>query len=432
MDPNESKKEGCASTTGKMLDTALERQQILETVINNSPVIVFQWKAEGTENEQWPVEFVSENVILLGYSVEDFTSGRLSYADIVYPDDLGQVQNELNKRRREGSDYFDQEYRIVLGSKDVRWVNERTYIQRNEKDEVTHYQGTIFDITDQKNNEIALHEAHKREMYLNTIINNSPVMVFLWRAEEFWPADYASENVERLGYTAEDFVLGRIVYGDLVHPDDLEMVKKELARRCDSGYDDFSQQYRIITRSGNVHWVEERTFIQRNDAGKVTHYQGIILDITEHKRSEMALEEAEKRQAELLTRQKALETIINSGPVVAFLWKAGAEGEEELWPAEFVSDNVTQFGYTVEDFTSGRVQYGDIVHPDDLPDVQIELSETCKEGGTSFIKEYRILTKAGDVCWVEEKTFIQRDKTGVVTHYQGVIQDITERKEKGC
>ncbi|WP_244625071.1 PAS domain-containing protein [Methanococcoides vulcani] len=45
-----------------------------------------------------------------------------------------------------------------------------------------------------------------------------------------------------------------------------------------------------------------------------------------------------------------------------------------------MSENITQLGYTVEDFTSGRVLYADLVHPDDLPDVETELEETGKEG----------------------------------------------------
>jgi PAS domain-containing protein len=136
--------------------------------------------------------------------------------------------------------------------------------------------------------------------------------------------------------------------------------------------------------------------------------QGIIQDITEQKEKEIALKIALEKQADLLDRKQALETIVNHSPVIAFLWKAGSDDEMELWPVEFVSDNITKFGYSVDDFLSGDILYGNIINPEDLLDVQTELSDVSREGGTVFVKEYRIRTKSGDDRWVEEQTFIQQ------------------------
>jgi PAS domain S-box-containing protein len=405
------------------------KEEILEKIISNGPVIAFLWKAENTAEEKWPVEYVSDNVSLLGYSVEDFISGRLLYADIVHPDDLPEVEVELSEISHAGGTVFVKEYRIRTKSGEDRWVKEQTFIQRNDEGVVTHYQGTIFDITEQKNKEMALEEALRKQRSLENAIKNSSTMVFLWRAEEFLPTDYASENVSKLGYSAEDFVLGRISYSDLIHPDDYETVKDTLAEKCEDDTDHYTQEYRLMSKKGKILWVSQGTFIQRAKDGNATHLQGIIQDITEQKEKEIALKIALEKQADLLDRKQALETIVNHSPVVAFLWKAGPVDEMELWPVEFVSDNITKFGYSVDDFLSGDILYGNIINPEDLLDVQTELSDISREGGTVFVKEYRIRTKSGDERWVEEQTFIQRNGEGVVTHYLGVIQDITERKE---
>ncbi|MDR6221578.1 hypothetical protein J2750_000010 [Methanococcoides alaskense] len=71
----------------------------LDSVINNSPVIVFLCTAE----QDWPVEFVSDNVVKLGYSVEDFESGRIPYADIIHPEDMEYVLSEVARNSGEGS-----------------------------------------------------------------------------------------------------------------------------------------------------------------------------------------------------------------------------------------------------------------------------------------------------------------------------------------
>src|SRR5664279_1387576 len=108
--------------------------------------------------------------------------------------------------------------------------------------------------------------------------------------------------------------------------------------------------------------------------------------------------------------ERILKTIINKSPAVAFIWE-----NQENWPAEFVSENVSHFGYTVEDFTSGKILYGNIIHGEDIKAVIKNLARSIKEGSDSFQMEYRILTGSGSIRWVEERTFIQRDTKGNVT-----------------
>ncbi len=411
------------------LNKVTYREELLKKTINNGPVLACFWKAGNTTVKTCPIEYISDNVSIFGYTVEDFMSGRLLYADIVNPDDLPEIEKELSDISLAGGNVFVKEYRIMTKSTEEKWVKEQTFIQRNAEGVVTYYCGMIFDITEQKNKEMALEKALREQRFLENSINMSSTMVFLWKPEEFLPADYASANVSRLGYSADDFVLGRIVYSDLIHPDDYEMVKDTIIEKCGNDCDNYTQEYRVISKDGKMFWVNEETFILRDNDGNITHLQGIVQDITKQKESELALRVALDRQAELLDRKQALETIVNHSPVIAFLWKAGSDDEMELWPVEFVSDNITNFGYSVEDFISGEILYGNIIHPDDLLDVQIELSDISREGGTVFVKEYRIRTKSGEQRWVEEQTFIQRNNEGIVTHYQGVIQDITARKK---
>ena len=89
---------------------------------------------------------------------------------------------------------------------------------------------------------------------------------------------------------------------------------------------------------------------------------------------------------------------INRSPAVAFLWKI-AEG----WPVEFVSDNVNElFGYKAKEFTSGKISYAEVVHPDDLERVGEEIKSFWKkEGRESFTHNpYRIVTKDGEIKWL--------------------------------
>ncbi len=309
------------------------------------------------------------------------------------------------------------EYRIFSKARKIRWVSERTFIQRDPEGEVTHFQGVVLDITERKKSEEKLEKVLEMQKMLTTVINNSPAVVFLWRNEKYWPAAFVSDNVVQFGYTVDDFMSQEILYGKIIHPYDLRRVEEELERNIQKGEVSFNSEYRIFTKAGDLRWVNERTFIQREKDGDVTCFQGIVLDITSRKNIEEALRKS-------LEMQKVLKTIISKSSAVAFLWK-----NMENWPVEFVSENVTQFGYTVEDFTSGRILYGDIVHREDINSVSESLSRSIREGFDSFEMEYRILTGDGSVRWVEERTYIQRDTQGNVTHFQGIVVDVTERKE---
>ena len=116
--------------------------------------------------------------------------------------------------------------------------------------------------------------------------------------------------------------------------------------------------------------------------------------------------------------------IIESSPVVLFLWKAKAD-----WPVVFVSDNVAQFGFTSEEFLSGETPFSSIVHPDDLERIEREVQDYSARGLVSFQQEYRIVTADNSIRWIEDHTKVERDNDGNATHYQGIIIDITVRKQ---
>jgi len=142
------------------------------------------------------------------------------------------------------------------------------------------------------------------------------------------------------------------------------------------------------------------------------------------KTSDLRQEIEERKQ----TEQKLSEasTIINRSPVVAFLWR-----NEDNWPVEFVSDNVCELtGYPAQDFVEERVVFTRIIHADDSKKVAQEVvSNSQKEGLLSFEHEpYRIITKDGDIKWVDDRTYIRRDHSGIITHYEGIVYDITKRK----
>lgn len=132
----------------------------------------------------------------------------------------------------------------------------------------------------------------------NEVINSSPVMAFIWRNEKGWPVEYVSANCERiLGYSAKGLLSGQIPYASLIHPDDLARVTREVsANSKDPVTTKFAHQpYRMLRPDGRIVWVDDLTTIRRNEQGAITHYQGVLLDITERQHMETALQQSEAR-----------------------------------------------------------------------------------------------------------------------------------------
>jgi len=126
----------------------------------------------------------------------------------------------------------------------------------------------------------------------NLVVENSPVVLFRWKASDEWPVELVSGNVIQFGYSPDEFLSGAISYSSIIHPGDLERVTREVRYFSAEGVTQFQLEYRIIARDGKVRWINEHTKAERNTEGCLTHFQGIVIDVTERKRVENALRKA--------------------------------------------------------------------------------------------------------------------------------------------
>jgi len=140
----------------------------------------------------------------------------------------------------------------------------------------------------------------------------------------------------------------------------------------------------------------------------------LIIDISERKMAEQALTESEARYRRLLgsVTSYIYTVTLDAGEAVRTIHGSGCEA-------------VT--GYTAEEYDADPYLWHKMIHPEDREAVMAcSLRALSDEGGPEF--EHRIFHKDGSVRWISTTIVPRRDVAGMMTAYDGLIVDITERK----
>lgn len=264
----------------------------LDVIYRNSPVVAFLWKPLAG----WPVVFVSENISRFGYQADEFTSGKLLYSDIVYPEDLSSLNADVADFEQERQNYFTKEYRIVTSLGEIRWVTERSMLARDEKGGPSYYQGIIIDITHIKEVESALKESEKK---YRMIFENSPLGIFDFDKDGI--VTHCNDKIaEILGIPKEQIIgfnMNRSLKDEKMKTAFREVLSLHLGH--------FEGEY-MAEANGKKAFIKADYSPNIADDGTLLGGVGIVEDIGERK---IAEEKLRKYTAELSKANKELESL---------------------------------------------------------------------------------------------------------------------------
>ena len=127
----------------------------------------------------------------------------------------------------------------------------------------------------------------ERELFIH-----GPAVAFKLRAGPGWPVEYITPNVSHFGIEKSPAQGPARNFMDMIHPDDRERFSADAAR-CQAGSAaSFEGEYRLISGREGTYWVDITAIFVWSVRGEVTHMDGYILDVTERKLNEVALQEA--------------------------------------------------------------------------------------------------------------------------------------------
>lgn len=115
--------------------------------------------------------------------------------------------------------------------------------------------------------------------------------------------------------------------------------------------------------------------------------------------------------------------ILESSSTVVFKLKA-----EKGWPVEYISENISLFGYTVRELTSPGFLFASIMHSEDVEMVEKETEKYLfSKERSSNIHEYRLIRKDGSITWVREENRPVYDENNNIVYFLGVLTDDNDR-----
>lgn len=161
--------------------------------------------------------------------------------------------------------------------------------------------------------------------------------------------------------------------------------------------------------------------------GDVASEENLLHEVERLRREAALLRGRLARLERKADRQKDAELILASSPAIVFR-RLAAEALKDRRMV-YVSPNISRFGYSAEDFISGRIMFRDIVHPEDTARTKTEIRTHVDQGIETYKQIYRILTKAGEARWIEDHTSVVEDPETGARYHQGIVVDIHRRKE---
>ncbi|MEN9849226.1 MAG: hypothetical protein RL368_1966 [Pseudomonadota bacterium] len=329
----------------------------------------------------------------LGWTLEDLTSRP--FFDFVHPDDLALSEKIFTKLKQGKSILgFENRYRCREGG--YRWISWNAYPLID--------QGQIYsiarDITERKQSEFALKDAHER---LITILDSIESLVYV-----------ADMKTYELLYVNK---YGQDTFGDVVGETCWKALQKSFSIPCE-----FCSNPKLLDQTGKplgvytaeiLNTLNNKWYLTRDRAiywvdGRLVRLQ-IATDITEIKRTEAALKQSERRYRAIVQDQTELICRISPEGILSFVNQAYCryfgKTKEELLGTYFIQ-------MINEDFHLFKERVS----------ILTKDSPVCET-------EHRVTLPTGQVRWQHWIKRAMFDDAGTLFEYQAVGRDITERKQ---
>ena len=377
-----------------------EERQRLTQVLWGTGVGTWEWNVQTGEtrfNERWAE--------MIGYSLAELAPISIAtWENLLHPDDRQRTGDALERHFGGETEYYECEVRMRHRQGHWIWILDRGKVAKwTEDGQPLWMAGTHLDITDRKQAEIELRAGEER---LQSVFRVAPTGIGVVKDRVFQEVN--RRICEMTGYGEEDLVgrSARMLYPSTEEYDRVGREKYEQISELGTGV----VETRWRRRDGAIiHILLASTPLDPTDWSKGVTFTA--LDISARKQAEQALRENERQ----------LSNWMGNLPGMAYRCRNDAN-----WTMEFISEGCCALtGYSPEELQGF---YIDIIHPDDRRQVWQSV-QAALQARQHFQIEFRIRTAGGAERWVWEQSIGVFAEDDVAEAIEGIIIDITERKQ---
>ncbi|MDZ7960326.1 MAG: GAF domain-containing protein [Aulosira sp. DedQUE10] len=204
----------------------------------------------------------------------------------VHPDDRDYIVQQTQQALEQGSS-CEVEYRLIRRDGSVHWLYSRGACVLDKQGQPVRLTGIAMDITNRKEAEAAL---RRSERWLQNFSQKISAVVYtmVQEANGYSWFEYISPACKSIiEVTAEQAMQDASSILKLIHPEDLP-TRAAIMARCIQNLEPFFMEYRMITPSGKLKWVQINSQVEPRDNGAFA-WHGVLLDVSYRKQAEAAL-----------------------------------------------------------------------------------------------------------------------------------------------
>jgi PAS domain S-box-containing protein len=212
-----------------------------------------------------------------------------------------------------GKQKFELEHQVIRADGTLGWTHSRAVPILDAAGNILEWFGTASDVTRRKQVEEDLQDIRSRMV---TALEAGAIGTWAWdvQADRF----FGDASVAHIFGVSHEAVAGGPLAGvvEAVHPDDRTRVGELVQAAVESG-DRYEADYRVMLPGGAIRWVTARGQVERDAGGRAVRFPGVVIDVTERKLAEAALDRVTADSERL---RRLYETVLSATPDFVYVF----------------------------------------------------------------------------------------------------------------
>ncbi len=244
------------------------------------------------------------------------------------------------------------------------------------------------------------------DLMINQSLSASKIIVMIqnYKTKKI---EFISSSIEKYGLKREDVLQGKVKFLDIIHPLDIAYFKEQMNQVVYINKTNLTITLRLV----NIHKHEHSakiTVVPSLSNQKTIHHLSIIVEVNDY-----LSDDSKKYQI--------LNSLTSKGHIIYTL-----RNYEQRMKFDYITTNISQFGYTMKEVVSNDFDFTNVVHHEDIDKVKREFQKIDVNGIRQIHLDYRLVSSRQNIYWVEEKAYLVEIEGSLFI--ETMIRNITSSK----